>query len=84
MRAYEFFIFIRTRDGIPLYYLEFDRLMDTKVYEDELETVKAHVKERCENLIKNEPVAHSAKVNIFEILDDGSPIFLETFLDLAK
>ena len=84
MRAYEFFIFIRTREGNPLYYREFGNLMDTTVYDDELETVKAHVKEKCEYLIKNEPAAHSAKVNIFEILDDGSPVFLETFLDLTK
>lgn len=84
MRAYKFFISIRTREGNPLYYQEFDRLMDTVVYDDELETVKAHVKDKCEYLIKNNPSCHTAKAKLYEVLDNGDKVSLETFLDLTK
>lgn len=84
MRAYEILIFCRTKDGNPLHYSDFSRLMDSRFYDDEIDTVKAHVKEKCEYLIKNDPSCHTAKAKLYEVLDNGDKVFLETFVDLSK
>ena len=84
MRAYEILISCRTSDGNPLHYRDFSRLMDTRFYDDEIDTVKRHVQEKCEYLIKNDHSCHTAKAKLYEVLDNGDKVFLETFLDLSK
>lgn len=84
MRAYEILIFCRHRDGNPLYYRAFNNIMDSRFFDDEIDTVKQNVKQRCEYLIENDPSCHTAKAKLYEVLDNGDKVFLETFVDLSK
>lgn len=84
MKAYEILISCRTGDGNPIYYRAFTNIMDSRFYDDEIDSVKQHVKERCEYLIGNDPSCHTAKAKLYEVLDNGDKVFLETFVDLAK